>query len=404
MGFFCALKKIILLVFLFIFLYIILGKKEKTKVNVKARLDRHLRIVKENIWVTWKVPKSKIWSSNHYSLVLFFVLLIIPVYPTLASFVYNTSRYDFYRWDIDESSIIESYLWWEGFNDEIINPIFETTDSFISVNTILDDERDLEWTNEIVEYEVKPWESFYSISYKFKVSTNSIYWANDFSKSHTLQPGEVIKVPPVTWLIHQVKSWDTVSSIAKKYDIEEDKIIEQNKLDKSSTLATWEVLVIPWAIKKIPKPVIKPTPTKTYTKTNNGSGWYSFASQASSQYVSNKWRYKLVRRKPQHTFYWWNCTRYVWQYKNVNWWGNANQWIKNAKAKGHATWSTPTLWAIVQLTGRWYNPRYGHVGIVMDVASDHIIVSDMNYRRINEVTYRKIPINDRSIDGYIYVD
>jgi hypothetical protein len=40
----------------------------------------------------------------------------------------------------------------------------------------------------------------------------------------------------------------------------------------------------------------------------------------------------------------------------------------------------------------------------MEVYSDHIIVSDMNYRRINEVTYRKVPINDRSIDGYIYVD
>jgi hypothetical protein len=27
----------------------------------------------------------------------------------------------------------------------------------------------------------------------------------------------------------------------------------------------------------------------------------------------------------------------------------------------------------------------------------------MNYRRINEVTYRKVKINDRRIKGYIYV-
>jgi hypothetical protein len=28
----------------------------------------------------------------------------------------------------------------------------------------------------------------------------------------------------------------------------------------------------------------------------------------------------------------------------------------------------------------------------------------MNYRRLYEVTYRKIPINDRAIKWYIYVD
>jgi surface antigen len=51
----------------------------------------------------------------------------------------------------------------------------------------------------------------------------------------------------------------------------------------------------------------------------------------------------------------------------------------------------------VVLDGTGYNPRYGHVAIVMDIKESHIIVSDMNYRKINEVTYRKIPINDRAI-------
>ena len=372
------------------------NKKTKAKINVQARLNRHLRIVKETIWINKNEEKTLI-STHHYGIVVFLVVLIMPIYPTLASVLYNTSRYDFYRWNIDESSIIESYFWWEEETSEFSNPIVESTDSFISVNTILDDERDLIWINEIVEYEVNPWESFYSISYKFGVSTNSIYWANDFSKTHTLQPGEVIKVPPVTWLIHQVKSGDTVSSISKKYDIEEKEIKEQNAIEEWSKLITWEVLVIPWAIKKVPKPVYrKPVVTSKPA--------YNFSWKATSEYVWKTGRYKLVRRKPQHTFYWWNCTRYVWQYKNVNWWWNANRWIANAKAKWHSTWSDPSLWAIVQLTWRWYNPRYWHVAIVMDITSTHIIVSDMNYRRINEVTYRKIPRNDRSIDWYIYVD
>jgi len=185
-----------------------LARKVKEKVNIKARIDRHLRIAKENIWAknTLNVVK-KVHSNHHFWIVLFFVVLVIPIYPTLASFVYNNSTYDFYRWDIDESSIIESYFAWGSDDEDTLSaaPILETDDSFLSVNTILDDERDLTGTNEIISYEVKPWDSFSVIAYEFKVSTNSIFWANDFSKNHTLRPWEIIKIPPVSGLIHQVK-------------------------------------------------------------------------------------------------------------------------------------------------------------------------------------------------------
>ena len=376
-------------------------QKSKNKVNHKARLSRHLRVIKENKNNSLNIKRLNLKKSFQYNFVLLIIFFLAPIYPTLSSFFYDTSSYDFYRWDIDEKSIIESYYWWlEDDISDFETPILESSDSFLSVNTILWDERDISWNNEIIDYEVKPWESFYSISYKFKVSTNPIYWANDFPKSHTLQPWELIKIPPVSWLIHQVVSWDTLSSIAKKYKIEEDKIVEQNKILTWSSLVAWEVLVIPWAIKEIPKP--KYVAPKTVAKTN--TTWYNFASSANSQFTDQTGAYKLVRRKPQHTFYWWNCTRYVWQYKNVNWWGNANRWIKNAKAKWHLTWTTPKIWAIVQFGGRWYNPWYWHVWIVMDIVWDNIIVSDMNYRRINEITYRKVPINDRSIEWYIYVD
>lgn len=78
--------------------------------------------------------------------------------------------------------------------------------------------------------------------------------------------------------------------------------------------------------------------------------------------------------------------------------------MRNAKAAGAKTGQKAIPGAIVQFTGRGYNRYYGHVGIVADVTEDHIIVKDMNYRRINEVTIRKIAKNDASIDGYIYVD
>lgn len=68
------------------------------------------------------------------------------------------------------------------------------------------------------------------------------------------------------------------------------------------------------------------------------------------------------------------------------------------------TGSKPAPGAIISLSGRGYNPYYGHVGIVVDIDGNDIIVKDMNYRRLNEVTVRRIPSGDPTIKGYIYVD
>ncbi|MDD2871662.1 MAG: LysM peptidoglycan-binding domain-containing protein, partial [Candidatus Gracilibacteria bacterium] len=323
--------------------------------------------------------------------------LFMPVYPSLASFMYNTSTYDFYRGDIDESSILESYFGGQEGSDGI-SPIMESNDSYISVNTILDDERDVAGTNEIVNYEVKSGDSFNSISYKFKVSTNSIYWANDFTKNHILHPGDIIKVPPVSGLIHQVKSGDTISSIAKKYEVGESKIFEQNGMEPGSKLIAGEVLVIPGAIKKAPPKPVYVAPKNSSKSSNKGS-----TKGSTSKYVAKSGSYNLVKKNGGSGFAWGNCTWYVAQYKNVTWRGNANQWMKNARAQGVSTGYNPSVGAIVQFNGRGYNPVYGHVGIVTEVLDGEIIVSDMNYRRLNEVTYRKVSINDRSIQGYIYV-
>lgn len=371
-----------------------------SKINVKARIKRQLRIAKQNFGKKSTKQILGLERSQSQLYIVLMLLVLFPFYPKISEKVYGNITYsEFDRKNIDETSILESYYWWDEIEDENA-PLFESADSFISVNTILNDERNLEGTNEIINYEVRPGDSFYGISYKFKVSTNSIYWANNFSKSHVLRPREVIKIPPVSGLIHQVKKWESLGSIAKKYDIEQEKIREQNLLSKNETIPVGEVLVIPGAVKKVIKPVIKRTPTKTYTST---SKWYSFAKYADSSYTEKGGKYNLVWRKP-YSGQWGNCTWYVASYKNVNWRGNANQWLRNARAKWHATGSTPKIGSIVAFQGRGYNPRYGHVWIVMDVKWGYIYVSDMNYRKLNEVTYRKVPVNSSSITWYIYVD
>ena len=372
-----------------------------SKINVKARINRHTRILKNDFSAGSGFSQKK--SYHGYNIVLIAIVFLMPIYPVFSSFIHNNTAAEFNRDGvIDEDSIITSfYKSWDSVWESDF--VVESKDSFLSINTTLEWARNSFWSD-IVEYEVKTWETVALISEKFKVSKETIYWANDLELDSKVKPWDKLKVPPVSGVVYTVASGDTISSIAQKYKIEESKILAQNLMNPSDTLSKWKTLIVPGAVKPKPKPVYV-APTYAKSTSTSSSGWgYSFAAAAQSQYVNTAWRYKLTPKPKYHTFYWGNCTWYVAKYKSVNWWGNANAWLRNARAKGHPTGNTPTLWSIVVFNWRGYNPRYGHVAIVMDIKSDHLIVSDMNYRRLGEVTTRKIPKNDRAIMWYIYVE
>lgn len=364
-----------------------------SKVNLKARIDRHSKILKEKFKKSH--PLRIVYNKINKNFVLFFVVCFFPIYPLFASFFYESKNWNFSRIDIDETSIIDAY---DNVDENAWDKIILSQEAFLSVHTLSDSKRDLSWFNEVIEYEVMPWDSFFLISQKFQVSVDSILWANNFDSRKILRPWDKIKIPPVTWLIHIVKEWETISSIAKNYKVDEQKIITQNNLTWSDILEVWKTLIIPDAIKIIPKSVLA---KKEKNSVYSFKSWWSWWS---SQYVNTSWVYQLVKRKPKSNFVWGNCTRFVAQYKNVDWSWNAKDWLNNAKAKWHPTWKNPWIGSIVVFNGKWYNPWYWHVWIVVDITKDHIIVKDMNYRRINEITTRKVPKTDRAIMWYIYVD
>lgn len=101
---------------------------------------------------------------------------------------------------------------------------------------------------------------------------------------------------------------------------------------------------------------------------------------------------------------WGNCTCFVAKYKNVTWHGNAKDWLRNAQKQGVPTGDTPKPGAIIVYHGPGFPPAYGHVGIVMEVNDDGMIIKDMNYRALNEVTTRRETFDNPAIIGYIYVD
>lgn len=68
----------------------------------------------------------------------------------------------------------------------------------------------------IEDYPVRGGDTLESIAKKFDVSVDTIKWANDL-KGDVIKPGQVLKIPPVTGVVHTVASGETVYSIAKKY-------------------------------------------------------------------------------------------------------------------------------------------------------------------------------------------
>lgn len=351
------------------------------KINLKARISRHSRVIKDNLADVH--PFVAFYRNVNYYFVLILVF-ILPIYPSFAIFLTPASNFDFDRSSIDESTIIDSF--YESGTGQ--------SSWYFQVNTILDDSRDRDWVNEVINYEIKAWDNFTMLAKKFEVTKNSIYWANDLKSDSELKIGQIIKIPSISWMIHTVKENDTLESISDKYWISKDNIISQNRLT-TTILEEDMTLIIPWAKKEQPK---------------KETWWYAFATavwaSGQSKYIvdDGKYPYKLGPKQWLKWFYAGQCTSFVAQYKNVTWRWNAKDWYKNAQAKWVPTWKTAQIWSIIVFLWRWYHPWYWHVWIVMDVRENTIIVKDMNYRRAYEVTTREIPIDDRAIMWYIYVD
>ncbi len=347
------------------------------------------------------------------------LIIIFPIYPSLSLiWAGGVAR----AWDYDESTIITAY---NDFDDGAEESYIGDTwliriwgESFISQDgNIAIGEKDTATHKKTTKkHTVKSRESVTSISDKYGVSIDAILWANDLSEDDELQIGQILKIPPVSGVIHSVVSGDTISEIAKKYHVTTTDIVSVNNLRDSASIRIGMDLMIPGAIKKtlpviVKKPEISPTQktgvTQIATKvkdTNEAKISPKVTPTIISSKTGLKDRYIVKYTGLSRGFVWGNCTWYVAQNKSVSWRGNASSWMRNAKAEWVKTGQTPIPGAIVQFSGAGYNRYYGHVGIVAGVEGDNIIVKDMNYRGLYEVTIRKVPIDHPSIDGYIYVD
>lgn len=112
---------------------------------------------------------------------------------------------------------------------------------------------------EVIDYEVQGGDTVSSIADTFGVSIDTVLWSNGLGERDKIKPGQILKIPPVTGIVHTVKKGDTIYSIAKKYEAEAQSLVDYpfNTFtnDETFALAVGQTIVVPEGILPNVKPV-----------------------------------------------------------------------------------------------------------------------------------------------------
>ena len=115
----------------------------------------------------------------------------------------------------------------------------------------------------IINYKVRKGDTLSKIAKKFGITVETIKWANNL-KGDRVKVGQVLKIPPVSGVVHKVKPGETIYSIAKKYKVDPQNIVNFpfNEFADPDTFALrpGQILYVPGGViveKKRTSPVSK---------------------------------------------------------------------------------------------------------------------------------------------------
>jgi murein DD-endopeptidase MepM/ murein hydrolase activator NlpD len=145
--------------------------------------------------------------------------------------------------------------------------------------------------SEVVKYTVEKGDTISKIASIYKISANSIKWANGLEDVDKIKPGDVLAIPPVTGVAHKVKKGDTLASLAKKYRADAQTIATYpfNYIDDTLKLRIGQTLIVPGG--RIPPPTSLPgaysAPSHPIFYAAGGSGIFAWPVKGSlNQYPS----------------------------------------------------------------------------------------------------------------------
>ena len=113
---------------------------------------------------------------------------------------------------------------------------------------------------DVFDYTVVNGDTLAGVAKMFGVDTDSIKWLNAGLNEKKLKPGTVLRIPPVTGVMHTVKSGETIYSIAKRYNVSAQSIVDfpfnEFTNDETFALAIGQQVVVPDG--EMPAEVISP--------------------------------------------------------------------------------------------------------------------------------------------------
>jgi LysM repeat protein len=99
-------------------------------------------------------------------------------------------------------------------------------------------------STQISVHTVRPGETLSEIAALYKVSVNTILWANDI-RGGIIHPGDHLVILPVTGIRHTVVLGESLQSLAKKYGGTAEDIALYNGLDAGAALSAGQTVIIP---------------------------------------------------------------------------------------------------------------------------------------------------------------
>ena len=218
----------------------------------------------------------------------------------------------------------------------------------------------------IINYVVKEGDTIDSIAANFKLSKETIKWANNMIYDG-LSVGKSLRILPIDGTAYTVKSSDTIDSIAEKYKVDKTRLVVFNDLDVSGLVSGNEIILPGSVLPNNERPGYV-APIIYYAGQGTGiSGSTWFIKYGTPGYSGNTYAYG-------------NCTRYSYDRRvelglpvAANW-GNASSWAWNAGQAGLQVDKNPSVGAVIQNGG-----GLGHVAIVEEVKPNgDLSISEMN--------------------------
>ena len=237
----------------------------------------------------------------------------------------------------------------------------------------------------ISSYVTKEGDTMESIAKKFKISSQTLRWANN-TTSDAVEPNKTLVVPLVDGVVYTIKDGDTAQSLAEKYKTSAERVVLYNDIDDGAKLSAGSRIVLPGG--ELPE--------------NERPGYVASRSRSTTTSASRNWLTASVGNRYAAG----NCTWYAYERRLQlgrpigSFWGHAKAWSDSARAAGLVVNNVPAPGAIIQNT--WGGFGYGHVGIVERVDGQNIYVSDMNYKGYNIISSRIVPLAEAGRYNFIH--